>query len=220
MSYDAELGWKVHKHLMGLGLETPTIPNSLTPHDKKIIIEQNVKEIMIALGLDFTNDSLKDTPRRIAKMYVDEVFRGLNYDNFPKIMTFENAFKNAGMVVEKGIKVNSACSHHFVPTIGTAVVGYIPNDKVLGLSKINRVVDFFARRPQEQERYGMQVLETLKFILGSDDVAVYIDASHYCVKWRGVENDDATMVVSCLSGEFMNNPTVRQEFYSLALKQS
>jgi GTP cyclohydrolase I len=220
MSYDSELGWKVHEHLMSLGLETPTIPNALTDHDKKVIIEQNVKEIMVALGLDATNDSLRDTPRRIAKMYVDEVFKGLNYEHFPKIMTFENSFKNAGMVVEKGIKVNSACSHHFVPTIGTAVVGYIPNSKVLGLSKINRVVDFFARRPQEQERYGMQVLETLKFILGSNDVAVYIDASHYCVKWRGVENDDATMVVSCLSGEFMNNPTVRQEFYSLALKQS
>ena len=219
-SVNPELGKKVHEHLISLGLETPmtcyTGLSDLSTSDKKHKIESYMSDIMKILGLDISNDSMIDTPKRIAKMYLDEVFYGLNYDHFPKMMTFENSFKNAGMVVEKGIQVNSACSHHFVPTIGTAVIGYIPKDKVIGLSKLNRITNFFARRPQEQERFTMQIHATICYLLETDDVAVYIDASHYCVKWRGVQDHNASMVCSKISAAFLSDNALRQEFYSLA----
>jgi GTP cyclohydrolase I len=131
-------------------------------------------------------------------------------------MTFENSFHDAGMVVEKNIAVKSLCSHHLVPTIGKATIAYIPGTKVIGLSKLNRIVDFFARRPQEQERYGMQLWAALTYILETEDVAVYVDAKHYCVSWRGVKDDESSFVTSKLGGSFMTSSDVRKEFYDIA----
>lgn len=220
MKTDKELGLKVHQHLVTLGLETPMDIDAYakTSQDEKIKkIQSNVLEIMKTLGLDHTNDSMLDTPKRIAKMYVQEVFSGLDYENFPKIMTFENSFNNAGMVVERGITVNSACSHHFVPTIGTAIIGYIPKDKVIGLSKLQRVTNFFARRPQEQERFSEQLYAALSYLLDTENVAVYVKAKHYCVSWRGVQDPDSEFITSKLGGEFMSSPILRSEFMSLAM---
>lgn len=218
MNTDPELGKAVEAELIRAGLETPrrNVYHGLNNDSKKQAIASAFLDVMKVMELDYTDDSLKDTPKRIAKMYVDEVMYGLNYDNFPKIMTFENSFHDAGMVVEKNIRVNSMCSHHFVPTIGTATIGYIPKNKVIGLSKLNRVIDFFARRPQEQERFVMQVHAVIKFLLDTNDVAVYIDAKHYCVSWRGVKDEDSSFVTSKLSGAFLDDSVVRSEFYNIA----
>ncbi len=213
---DPILGEQIKKYLLYLGLETPMIESKYTEDEKVEKIKEHYLDIMKILGLDYTNDSMVDTPKRIAKLMVKETMYGLNYNYFPKIMTFENSFHDAGMVVEKGIKVNSLCSHHFVPTIGHAVIAYIPNKKILGLSKLNRCVDFFARRPQEQERFTMQLHATLNYILDTDDVAVYVDAKHLCVSWRGALDPDSKFVTAKLSGSFMNNSLLRNEFYSIA----
>lgn len=216
MKCDPILGKKIHEHLVALKLETPMIKTEYSSIEKKSIIEESVTNIMNVLGLDLSNDSMANTPKRIAKMYVDEVMYGLEYEKFPRIMTFENSFHDAGMVVERNIQVKSLCSHHLVPTIGQATIGYIPDQKVIGLSKLNRIVDFFARRPQEQERFGVQLKETLKYILETPNVAVYIKAKHYCVSWRGVEDDTSEFVTANLSGIFLSDSIVRNEFYSVA----
>jgi GTP cyclohydrolase I len=172
---------------------------------------------MNVLHLDLEDDSLVDTPRRVAKMYVNEFFKGLDYEHFPKCTVIENKM-DAGMVAEKGIKVMSNCEHHFVVIDGVATVAYIPNQKVLGLSKLNRIVNFFARRPQVQERLTNQIWHTLNFILDTEDVAVYIDAVHYCVRSRGVEDADSSTVTSKLGGVFMHSPDTRAEFMAIARK--
>jgi len=214
---DAVLGELVKHHLTSIGMETPMFPDSpfLTRSEKVASIEASFRDIMKTLGLDLTDDSLADTPNRVAKMYVDEFFIGLDYANFPKCTTISNKM-DAGMVVEKGVKVMSNCEHHIVTIDGVATVGYIPKDKVLGLSKINRIVDFFSRRPQVQERLTNQIWHTLSFILGTDDIAVHIDAVHFCVKSRGVQDMNSSTVTSKLGGAFMNHPEVRAEFMSLA----
>ena len=221
MSNDTKLGLQVHEHLVSIGLETPSDFTQATNGDaahKREVIEKNFIEIMTVLGLDITNDSMVDTPKRIAKMYVDEVFCGLDYKNFPKIMSFENSFQNAGLVVERNIKVNSACSHHFVPTIGVATIGYIPNKRVIGLSKLQRVTNFFSRRPQEQERFGMQLLEVMKYLLDTEDVAVIVKAKHYCVAWRGVQDPESEFITSHISGSFRESPELRSEFFQIAMQ--
>jgi GTP cyclohydrolase IA len=219
MANDPKLGQEIHQHLLKMGLETPMrdfYTTDISKETQKEVIEKAMLDVMKVLRLDYTNDSMADTPKRIAKMYVDEVMYGLDYNNFPKIMTFENSFHDAGMVVEKNIAVKSLCSHHLVPTIGKATIAYIPGTKVIGLSKLNRIVDFFARRPQEQERYGMQLWAALTYILETEDVAVYVDAKHYCVSWRGVKDDESSFVTSKLGGGFMTKPELRQEFYNIA----
>lgn len=183
------------------GLETPMQPNLATPAEKKEKIEQHMREILNLLGLDLTDDSLEETPQRIAKMYVDEIFSGLDYANFPKITVIENKMKVSEMVKVKDITLTSTCEHHLVTIDGTAAVAYIPRGKIIGLSKINRIVRFFAQRPQVQERMTQQILVALQTLLESDDVAVTIDATHYCVKSRGVM--DATSVTTTTAlGDF------------------
>ena len=213
---DPVLGQQVHEHLRSLGVETPLIDNGLSRTEKIEIIENHFKPIMETLGLDLNDDSLMDSPKRVAKMYVNEIFWGLDYDAFPKATVVENKMQYNEMVVEKGISVQSYCEHHFVNIDGLATVAYVPNKKVLGLSKMNRIVEYFSRRPQIQERLSEQIYHALSFILETDDVAVMIDAKHFCVKSRGVEDTQCSTVTSRLGGGFKSDPEVRAEFLALA----
>ncbi len=173
-----------------------------TDEEKIGIIEQHFQAIMETLGLDLTDDSLKGTPRRVAKMYVKEIFQGLNPDNMPKVALFENKYKYQEMLVEKNISFYSNCEHHFVPIMGKAHVGYISNGQVIGLSKLNRIVDYFAKRPQVQERLTVQIGKKLQEILGTEDVAVMIDAKHLCVSSRGVKDDTSSTITAFYGGAF------------------
>ena len=213
---DPELGQKVHEYLVEMGVETPMNQNKLVRTDKIHIIEGHFKSIMETMGLDLSDDSLIETPKRVAKMYVNEIFWGLDYDAFPKCTTVENKMKYDNMVVERNVNVQSNCEHHFVVIDGVATVAYVPNQKVLGLSKINRIVEYFSKRPQIQERLTEQIFHTLCFILETDDVAVMIDAQHYCVKSRGVEDTGSSTVTVRLGGGFKSDPAARNEFLSIA----
>jgi GTP cyclohydrolase I len=213
---DPELGQKVHEYLVEMGVETPMNQNKLVRTDKIHIIEGHFKSIMETMGLDLSDDSLIETPKRVAKMYVNEIFWGLDYDAFPKCTTVENKMKYDNMVVERNVNVQSNCEHHFVVIDGVATVAYVPKQKVLGLSKINRIVEYFSKRPQIQERLTEQIFHTLCFILETDDVAVMIDAQHYCVKSRGVEDTGSSTVTVRLGGGFKSDPAARNEFLSIA----
>lgn len=180
--------------------------------DSKVeLISRHFEEIMRILGLDLNDDSLRDTPKRVAKMYVNEVFSGLNQDNKPSVTLFDNKYNYDEMLVEKNIKVHSFCEHHFVPIIGKAHVAYISNGKVIGLSKINRIVDFFSRRPQVQERLTVQIAEELKKVLQTEDVAVAITADHMCVTLRGIKDQDSSTYTSSFHGKFKDRE-YRKEF--------
>jgi len=214
---DPELGLLVHEHLVKMGVETPTVyTGNMARTDKIELIESHFKGIMETLGLDLSDDSLMDTPKRVAKMYVNEIFWGLDYEAFPKCTTVNNKMKYNEMVCERNINVQSNCEHHFVVIDGLATVAYVPKDKVLGLSKINRIVEYFSKRPQIQERLTEQIFHTLQFILDTEDVAVMIDAQHYCVKSRGVEDTGSSTVTTRLGGGFKNDPAARNEFLSIA----
>ena len=213
---DAELGQRVHEYLVKMGVETPTVDNGLSRTDKIEIIERKFKDIMETLGLDLTDDSLEETPKRVAKMYVGEIFWGLDYDAFPKCTTVANKMNYDEMVVERNVNVQSNCEHHFVIIDGLATVAYVPNEKVLGLSKINRIVEYFAKRPQIQERLTEQVFHALCYILETENVAVMIDAQHYCVKSRGVEDTGSSTVTTKLGGGFKTDAAARAEFLSIA----
>ena len=212
---DPELGQRVHEHLVKCGVETPTVENNIDRKEKIDHIEAHFTHIMRILGLDLNDDSLMDTPKRVAKMYVNEIFWGLDYEAFPKCTTVDNKMQYDEMVVERNVNVQSNCEHHFVVIDGVATVGYIPKQKVLGLSKINRVVEYFSKRPQIQERLTEQVYHALQYILETDDIAVVIDAQHYCVKSRGVEDVGSSTVTSKLGGVFKNDPSVRVEFMNI-----
>jgi GTP cyclohydrolase I len=213
---DPELGQRVHEHLVKMGVETPTNPNNYDRKEKIDHIEAHFAHIMRILGLDLADDSLIDTPKRVAKMYVNEIFWGLDYEAFPKCTAVDNKMKYNEMVCERNINVQSNCEHHFVVIDGLATVAYVPNQKVLGLSKINRIVEYFSKRPQIQERLTEQVFHTLQYILDTEDVAVMIDAKHYCVASRGVEDTGSSTVTSKLGGGFKSDPAARAEFYQLA----
>jgi GTP cyclohydrolase I len=213
---DPELGQKVHEYLVKMGVETPKFQNSLDRKDNIDEIENSFKHIMQVLGLDLNDDSLAETPNRVAKMYVNEIFYGLDYDAFPKCTTVDNKMKYDEMVVERNVNVQSNCEHHFVVIDGLATVAYVPRQRVLGLSKINRIVEYFSKRPQIQERLTEQVFHALCFILETDDVAVMIDAQHYCVRSRGVEDTGSSTVTVRLGGGFKSDPEVRNEFYQIA----
>lgn len=213
---DPELGQQVHEHLVKMGVETPTKINNYDRKEKIDHIEAHFAHIMRILGLDLSDDSLMDTPKRVAKMYVNEIFWGLDYEAFPKCTAVDNKMKYNEMVCERNINVQSNCEHHFVVIDGLATVAYVPNQKVLGLSKINRIVEYFSKRPQIQERLTEQVFHTLQYILDTEDVAVMIDAQHYCVKSRGVEDTGSSTVTSKLGGGFKTDPAARAEFYQLA----
>ncbi|WP_416441519.1 GTP cyclohydrolase I FolE [Phnomibacter sp. MR] len=184
--------------------DTPMRPDAfdLSDESKMEIIEGHFREIMLTLGLDLTDDSLKGTPRRVAKMYVQEIFNGLDPKNMPKIALFDNKYQYNEMLVEKNISFYSNCEHHFVPIIGKAHVAYISNGKVIGLSKINRIVQHFAKRPQVQERLTVQIANHLKQVLETEDIAVIIDAAHMCVSSRGIKDQTSTTVTSHFSGAF------------------
>ncbi len=202
----------VRDRLLELGLETPMIATGLTPEEKKVRIQEHFAEIMQVLGLDLRDDSLMDTPKRIAKMYVQEIFGGLDYANFPKLTVIENKMNVDEMIMVRKIDLSSTCEHHFVTIDGTASVAYIPGEKVIGLSKINRVVRFFAQRPQVQERLTEQVLRALQTLLETRDVAVSMTAVHYCVKARGVMDANSETTTTALGGSFRTQPATRKEF--------
>lgn len=208
-----ELGEQVHKHLLELGIETPMTESEVTYEDKRKVIKNAVTDIMTVLGLDLSDDSLAETPQRISKMYVDELYAGLDYENFPKITTIENKMEYDTMLLERHIAVKSTCEHHFVAFMGEAFVAYIPNEKVIGLSKINRIVEFFSRRPQVQERLTEQIFHTLCYLLETENVAVVIKAAHFCVKLRGVEDVNSDTITSRLGGAFLEKEKLRDEFY-------
>ena len=195
------------------GLNTPLKKDAfaISDEEKKNKISMLFEEIMDVMGLDLTDDSLKGTPDRVAKMYIDEIFSGLNPRNKPKIALFENKYQYNQMLVEKNITLYSNCEHHFVPIIGKAHVAYISSGKVIGLSKLNRIVQYYSKRPQVQERLTNQIGEELKNILNTEDVAVIIDAKHLCVSSRGIKDESSATVTSYYSGAF-NSPAKVAEF--------
>lgn len=197
-------------------LETPMVANAFTKSDaeKKEIIAFHFTEIMKALDLDLADDSLKGTPERVAKMYIEEIFSGLNPKNKPKMALFENKYQYNQMLVEKNITFYSNCEHHFVPIFGKAHVAYISSGKVIGLSKLNRIVQYYAKRPQVQERLTMQIAEDLKIALETEDVAVIIDAKHLCVSSRGVKDESSATVTTSFNGAF-NTPQKINELLQL-----
>ncbi|TBW51898.1 GTP cyclohydrolase I FolE [Marinobacter halodurans] len=202
----------VRSALVEQGLETPMVDNRLSRDQKVERISDLMARVAETLGLDLTDDSLMDTPARIARMYVDEIFAGLDYSQFPKITQIENKMGVEEMVKVRDISLTSTCEHHFVTIDGLARVAYLPKDKVIGLSKINRIVRFFAQRPQVQERLTHQILVALQTLLEVEDVAVHIDATHYCVKARGVQDTSSSTETMALGGRFKTDPQYRREF--------
>ena len=208
-SKDADL---VRLALLERGLETPLLPHQHERDEKYRRIKKSVTEVVRTLGLDLNDDSLCETPHRIAKMYVDELFSGLDYLNFPKITLIDNKMGVEEMVKVSDISLTSTCEHHFATIDGTAKVAYIPKHKIIGLSKINRIVRFFAQRPQVQERLTQQVLVALQTLLETEDVAISIDATHYCVKARGVMDANSRTQTTALGGLFKARHKTRAEF--------
>jgi len=198
---------------IGTSTDTPLRDDAFSKSDeeKMDLIEKDFRRIMETLGMDLTDDSLKGTPRRVAKMYIQEIFSGLDPKNKPNPSVFENKYGYGEMLVEKNITVYSTCEHHFLPIIGRAHVAYISNGTVIGLSKMNRIVDYYAKRPQVQERLNLQVVEELQKALGTKDVACVIDAKHLCVNSRGIRDIESSTVTSEFGGKF-KDPEVRKEF--------
>lgn len=199
---------------IGTSTDTPMRKGAFdkSEDEKVALIAEHFEQIMDILGLDLTDDSLSGTPYRVAKMYVKEIFSGLNPENRPDIKLFDNKYKYGEMLVEKDIHFYSNCEHHFVPIVGKAHIAYISSGKVVGLSKLNRIVRYYAKRPQVQERLTMQIAEDLKAALETEDVAVIIDAKHLCVSMRGVEDITSSTVTSCYGGKF-NDPDTKRELF-------
>jgi len=204
----------VRDALVARGIETPMTPHLHSSDEKYAQIKEAMEQVLKTLGLDLNDDSLTETPHRIAKMFVNEIFSGLDYANFPKITVIENKMQVDEMVKVKDISVTSTCEHHFVTIDGFAKVAYIPASNIIGLSKINRIVQFFAKRPQVQERLTQQILVALQALLQTDNVAVTIDATHYCVKSRGVMDAGSQTQTTALGGSFKSNPQTRAEFFA------
>ena len=209
LSLEAQL---VRNALIEKGLETPMSGIKLSRDEKYTRIRDAMTQVATALGLDLKDDSLQETPHRIAKMYVDEIFSGLNYESFPKISLIKNKMNTEEMIKVKAVKVISTCEHHFVTIDGLANVAYLPGKKIIGLSKINRIVSFFAQRPQVQERLTQQILVALQTLLETRDVAVFIDATHYCVKARGIMDASSRTETSALGGLFKSDQSLRDNF--------
>jgi GTP cyclohydrolase I len=188
------------------------VENGYSDEEKYQRIKASFTDIVATLGLDLSNDSLQETPHRITKMYLNEIFSGLDYSSFPKITTIENQMGTDETVKVKNINLTSTCEHHFITIDGFATIAYIPKEKVIGLSKINRLVRFFAQRPQVQERLTRQLMVAMQTLLDTPDVAVFIDATHYCVKSRGVMDSDSSTETLALGGQFKKNPSLRSEF--------
>lgn len=203
---------KVRQALLDRGLETPMVESPLNNEQKYKKLSALFTEVVETLGLDLRDDSLCETPHRIAKMYVGEIFSGLDYGRFPKITAIDNKMQVDEMVKVKNISFTSTCEHHFVTIDGIANVAYIPGEKIIGLSKINRIVRFFAQRPQVQERLTQQILVSLQTLLETDNVAVSMNATHYCVKARGVMDATSSTQTTALGGIFKSNDKTRAEF--------
>ena len=198
---------------IGSATDTPMVADAFKLSDEQKIksINENVRQIMETLGLDLTDDSLKGTPNRVAKMFVKEIFGGLNPSNKPKASTFDNKYKYGEMLVEKNITLYSTCEHHLLPIVGRAHVAYISKGNVVGLSKMNRIVDYYAKRPQVQERLTIQIVKELQAVLGTEDVACIIDAKHLCVNARGIRDIESSTVTAEFGGKFKEKDT-RREF--------
>ena len=201
-------------------IETPMVSTAFdkTEEEKMALIQAHFKAIMETMGLDLSDDSLKGTPKRVAKMFIKEIFSGLNPANKPAIALFENKYKYNEMLVEKNISFYSNCEHHFVPIIGKAHVAYISNGKVIGLSKLNRLVEYYAKRPQVQERLTVQIAKELQSALGTEDVAIVIDAKHLCVASRGVEDDTSSTITAFYGGKFKEDKRKEEFLRYLELK--
>ncbi|MGL4858846.1 MAG: GTP cyclohydrolase I FolE [Enterobacteriaceae bacterium] len=198
----------LHEH----GLEMPLCRSNLDKETRKLKIQEHITAVMQLLDLDLSDDSLIQTPHRVAKMYVDEIFSGLDYSNFPSITLIENKMQVDEMITVRDITLTSTCEHHLVVFDGFATVSYIPKECLIGLSKINRIVRFFAQRPQVQERLTQQILIALQELLGTRNVAVSINAQHYCMKARGIRDANSSATTTALGGIFKSNPSTRQEF--------
>ncbi len=198
-------------------IETPMREDAFVLSDAEKIekVAAHFREIMLTLGLDLTDDSLRGTPKRVAKMYIEEIFSGLNPANEPKIALFENKFGYNEMLIEKNISFYSNCEHHFVPIMGKTHIAYISSGQVIGLSKLNRIVQYFAKRPQVQERLTMQIAKYLQKVLKTEHVAVFIDAKHLCVSSRGVKDDATSTITSYYGGKFQEDNTKREFLDSL-----
>lgn len=208
----------VRAALLAKGIETPTVAHDKNKDERRAEIQQHMRSVLELLGLDLRDDSLEETPHRLAKMYVDEIFSGLDYQTFPKITKIKNQMKVSEMVLVDDITLTSTCEHHFVTIDGKVAVAYYPKDWVIGLSKINRVVQFFAQRPQVQERFTEQILTAFQTILETEDVAVYVKATHFCVKCRGVKDTNSQTLTSAFGGVFLQDRETRKEFLSLLSK--
>jgi GTP cyclohydrolase IA len=213
----SELGKEINNKLSTLGIETPRLGFSREFNAPDI--ERYFVGIMNALDLDLGDDSLKDTPRRVAKMYTEELFYGLDYARFPACTTIENKMGYDELIVVDSIDVRSACEHHLVPFFGVAHIGYIPGTKILGLSKFNRIVDFFSRRPQVQERLTAQIYSALEHILATPDIAVVVRCRHMCVMMRGIKQSETMTTTSKMGGRFMEKQPLREEFMSIIKQQ-
>jgi len=217
---DDELMEEMGDNHISTSVDTPMVAGAFDKSDdeKIAIIQEHFKAIMETLGLDLTDDSLKGTPKRVAKMYVKEIFSGLNPANKPSVALFDNKYKYNEMLVEKNISFYSNCEHHFVPIIGKAHLAYISNGRVIGLSKLNRLVEYYAKRPQVQERLTMQIAKELQKELGTEDVAIVIDAKHLCVASRGVEDDTSSTITSFYGGKFKEEKRKEEFLRYLELK--
>lgn len=209
ISTDAQ---RVQLALQEKGLETPFSPPTKSKDERRIAITQKMHEVLDLIGLNLKDDSLQESPARLAKMYVDELFLGLDYRNFPKITKLKNQMQMTERIQVNDIRLTSTCEHHFVTIDGFVSVAYYPKNWVIGLSKLNRIVDFFAKRPQVQERFTEQVLVALQTILETDDVAVYVKAIHFCVKARGIQDAHSYTLTSAYGGRFKADNMLRQEF--------
>ncbi len=203
---------EIGENHVGTSAKTPLRTDAFDISDKEKIkrIQDSVKDILETLGMDLTDDSLKGTPKRVAKAFVNEIFMGLNPDNKPKASTFDNNYNYGEMLVEKNIVVYSTCEHHLLPIVGRAHVAYISKGKVVGLSKMNRIVEYYAKRPQVQERLTMQVVQALQEVLGTDDVACVIDAKHLCVNSRGIKDIESSTITAEFGGKFKEKETKRE----------
>lgn len=202
------------EEILSMVTPTPFKENGLSEKEKIEIISTKFREILETIGLDLSNNSLKESPNRIAKMYVSELFRGLDVANFPKITVIDNDMNYDQMIVIRDVKILTTCEHHFVTIDGKATISYIPDRKVIGLSKINRIADFFSKRPQVQERLTKQIADCLTHVLETNNVAVHINAKHYCVISRGIEDTGSTTVTCDLRGDFKEDSKTRAEFLS------
>ncbi|MGB1042470.1 MAG: GTP cyclohydrolase I FolE [Tenacibaculum sp.] len=203
---------EIGENHIGTSAKTPLRADAFDISDQEKItkIQENVKEILETLGMDLTDDSMQGTPKRVAKAFVNELFMGLNPKNKPEASTFDNNYNYGEMLVEKNIVVYSTCEHHLLPIIGRAHVAYISNGKVIGLSKMNRIVEYFSKRPQVQERLTMQVVQAMQEALGTQDVACVIDAKHLCVNSRGIKDIESSTVTAEFGGKFKNKETKRE----------